>query len=97
MATRWKRGSYKGHPLFEIFGERDERKPLISFGLVKAKAILEQVGALRAWVAEHEEPAPADLGQRGDGHEGALARWARIYDETGPMSSAGEPGEEVRA
>lgn len=58
MATRWKRGFYKGHPLFEVYGERDTTKPLISFGLVKAKAILEQVGALRAWVAEMDEPEP---------------------------------------
>lgn len=57
-ATRWKRGSYKGHALFEVYGERDTTKPLISFGLVKAKAILEQVEALRAWVAEQDEPEP---------------------------------------
>jgi len=48
-----KRDDYRGNPLLVLpVGERND----FSFGVGKAKAILEHLDAIRAFVAEHEAP-----------------------------------------
>ena len=50
-----KRDEYKGNPLL-VLPLADNRE--FSFGLGKARAILEFIEAVRCFVREHERPAP---------------------------------------
>lgn len=50
-----KRDEYRGNPLLVLpVGERND----FSFGVGKARAILEHLAAVQAFVKEHEKPLP---------------------------------------
>jgi hypothetical protein len=46
-------GSFKGHPTIALLTETEDRYPF-TFGLAKARKILENLEAIKAFVAEAE-------------------------------------------
>lgn len=47
------KGSYKGKPTLSLFNEGQERFPF-TFGVAKARLIIENFGAIQKFVADHE-------------------------------------------
>lgn len=58
MPKPYKETMYNGKPMFNILTgiSRDGVEYWFSFGLTKAKAILEFIDAIRAWVDNQERP-----------------------------------------
>ena len=47
--------TFKGHPVLAI-RKSGEGAPLVSFGLTKAKAILDHIDEIQAWIEENDTP-----------------------------------------
>lgn len=52
-----KRGEYQGKPVISLMKKEDDRFPF-TFGLAKAKLILENIEDIKAFVAESEKCCP---------------------------------------
>ena len=51
-------GDFKGNPIFSVFefdGEEQAAYPLVSFGIKKAKALLEHLDEMKEWITQQEK------------------------------------------
>ena len=55
MKTITERSEYKGHEILSIVEADGEHPKRVAFGLAKAKMILTQLEAIKAFVAENEK------------------------------------------
>ena len=64
IKTKTKTGTYKGHIICQIVQVDDNNeevgKPLVSFGVKKAQAILDNVDGIQRFVDNHTSPTSAD-------------------------------------
>lgn len=64
VKTKTKTGSYKGHIILNIFAvdenNQEVGRPIVSFGVKKAQAILENVDGIQRFVDNHTSPTSAD-------------------------------------
>ena len=64
VKTKTKNGSYKGHIVCQIVAVDDNGQevgaPIMSFGVKKAKAILDNVDGIKRFVQNQSSPSSAD-------------------------------------
>ena len=64
MKTKTKTGSYKGHIILQVIhvdeNNQEVGKPIVSFGVKKAQAILDNVDEIERFVQNHTSPTSVD-------------------------------------
>lgn len=64
MKTKTKTGSYKGHIILQVIpvdeNNKEVGKPIVSFGVKKAQAILDNVDEIERFVQNHTSPTSVD-------------------------------------